>query len=1381
MANAQVLPEALTERPCVQTDGACSSALFRPVVSSSSAQRSTPTSPLGASTLPMNGRWGRGAALLSADRSDGRQASKDSQDSSGSGKIKVCVRVRPFSSADLQTRPGDEEHKADSEPQASVRVPTQTTIVLDCSHLQGGVGETFGHRKTSARPSIARGDSQSPESDMMMQKVSSLSVVEHGDTGGERSFTFDRVYQSFVPGSPDLATQSTLMEELGEEMKGCVLSGYNTCLLAYGQTSSGKTFSILGNDMAPENRGLLPRVVEQLFWSIEEERAQGRGEFLANVTYVEIYNERIRDLLKLPGQPDKRLEVAHSPSVGAYVRDLKPITVQSERDVMRYLELGMKARTVAATCMNDQSSRSHCIFTIEVHSTRAARGRKLRAKLNLVDLAGSERQSKSQASGMRLKEGSMINKSLTTLAMCVRKLAEASDRRMSIATTRRNQDFIPFRDSKLTDMLQDSLGGNSQTLLIAAVSPAESNAEETLSTLRFAEGVKQIRTKAVVNEEGCDDVVTALKLEIEQLKATLAASDGDQEQSSSYRQNLAGLETLMGHYGEDVESRLRSAAEHEKACQQALEDMGLSLIAMTSISGLDASTPQLVNVSHDPSLQGCLVFFVPRRDEPAGVGSAAGNGVKISGLGIKPEMAKLLNRNDINVFIQPCEGRVLVNGNRLEAERELRNGDRLIFGHSFCFRVSIPLATEDIEAAKAQWNFLEHALMEVMPEENVEFEGTHLFMEDLHRRVGGACAQAFFQGYRRSHDMVTEANLITQELRPKDNLEFCVEVVMDLTRYQNDAPKCVVRLKRREAGKERFRNVVRRKLLDKDAPRLGQVVRELSAKRPDDATRHIIEDIVTAECADGFVSIAVYDMAAFAERLEQLRGLYEVFHRDGVDAISFEKPDEDPWLYVQPWEITPLLEEAFENGKDTEATFNLVVLENIEQQQLEREELQRAADEQKEQVWREHLEHVEQREEQLLKEQQLCKEQRELLARGQHELQDVKEQRELLAREQQELKEARAQLERDQQQLQKERKEMQELKAQPAVPFASPPVVYAAPPTQPPESVDLQLVAPLKNISNGSFCMVPRSTSGSPPRVLSAHAQYTRATEQTLSAALVPSSIAETQGSPDSALHYAVVDRPVRRQLERSATEPHGMTILPGYPPTAEERAQERSQIRGPGPGPSRAPCGGRSVRASPEVRKQVTGSPAEQTRVEVLEQTVQVLQDIVHEQLRVLAETRRDDTESTSPEGAQVRPTGPVPYAGPHVVCPFTTVPQAVSQMLQPGTVLFSGGSVRSAPIPVPVRSVVAGPSPRTMVRSPPGSMVAFGSVRAPAASGSPGPPPAPAIGGPQSGQRSPKLTSRAVLPGPALAPVMGGYGGARSPAPPGCRSPRGVSPPRM
>lgn len=325
-------------------------------------------------------------------------------------------------------------------------------------------------------------------------------VVLNWKNGQQNAFNFDKCYWShdaqawndFANDYYEFANQETLQEDVGKDLITQGLSGFNSTLFAYGQTGSGKTHSVLG---PPTDPGLLPRITKGLLEEIDrkeqEYRVGDKGTYraISRVSFVEIYNEQLRDLLVDPKAPQKTLNVQARPECIS-VPGLTEAPVTRYEEVDELLDLGTKNRTVAATSMNATSSRSHCIFTFKVEIEETAAGDRpkvIKSWVNLVDLAGSERQKKTGAKGDVLKEGAAINKSLSTLAKVTSCLAEGKGQ-------------PPFRDSKLTLLLRDSLSGNSKTIMMAAVSPALSNIAESLSTLNFCKQVKEIKTCAVQNE-----------------------------------------------------------------------------------------------------------------------------------------------------------------------------------------------------------------------------------------------------------------------------------------------------------------------------------------------------------------------------------------------------------------------------------------------------------------------------------------------------------------------------------------------------------------------------------------------------------------------------------------------------------------------------------------------------------------------------------------------------------------------------------------------------------------------------------------------------------------------------------------------------------------
>ncbi|XP_041639205.1 kinesin-like protein KIF17 [Cheilinus undulatus] len=351
-----------------------------------------------------------------------------------------------------------------------------------------------------------------------------------------KQFTFDGTY--FID-----QTTEQMYNEIAYPLVEGVTEGYNGTIFAYGQTGSGKSFTMQGVSEPAAQRGVIPRAFEHIFESIQ---CAENTKFLVRASYLEIYNEEIRDLLG--SDTKQRLELKEHPERGVYVRDLSMHTVHSVGECERIIEQGWRNRAVGYTLMNKDSSRSHSIFTIhlEICSTDAAGQDHLRAgKLNLVDLAGSERQSKTGATGERLREATKINLSLSALGNVISALVDGRSK------------YIPYRDSKLTRLLQDSLGGNTRTLMIACLSPADNNYEESLSTLRYANRAKSIQNRPRINEDPKDALLREYQEEIKKLRALVSGQLGTA--------NLASL--LAGQSYEKsstVPSRPQSTTEAEK-------------------------------------------------------------------------------------------------------------------------------------------------------------------------------------------------------------------------------------------------------------------------------------------------------------------------------------------------------------------------------------------------------------------------------------------------------------------------------------------------------------------------------------------------------------------------------------------------------------------------------------------------------------------------------------------------------------------------------------------------------------------------------------------------------------------------------------------------
>lgn len=492
-----------------------------------------------------------------------------------------------------------------------------------------------------------------------------------------KTFAFDHCFWSMDASEEvKFAKQETVFEKLGLDLLSNVFSGYNACIFAYGQTGSGKSYTMMGSHDQP---GLIPRLCLSLFEKIEESTTDQLS-FKVEVSYMEIYNEKVRDLLD-PEGGRRHLKVREHKSLGPYVDGLQQLAASSADDVQELMSEGNKSRTVAATKMNAESSRSHAVFTLVVTQTLTdvqtqVSGERV-SKVSLIDLAGSERASKTGAAGDRLKEGSNINKSLTTLGLVISSLADQ-------AAGKAKNKFVPYRDSVLTWILKDNLGGNSRTAMVATISPAADNYEETLSTLRYADRAKRIVNQAVVNEDPNARIIRELREEVEKLQLQLKESET--LRAPELKERLEQSEHLMKEMTQTWEEKLRKTEEVHKQRQETLEKMGLSL----EKSGIKVEKTKcfLVNLNADPSLNELLVYYM----KPVTiVGQNDDSDMQLSGLGILDVHCSMEITNEGKVSITPMKGaRTCVNGRLVYSQTALKHGDRILWGNNHFFRINIP-------------------------------------------------------------------------------------------------------------------------------------------------------------------------------------------------------------------------------------------------------------------------------------------------------------------------------------------------------------------------------------------------------------------------------------------------------------------------------------------------------------------------------------------------------------------------------------------------------------------------------------------------------------------------------------------------------------------
>ncbi|XP_063747737.1 kinesin-like protein KIF1A isoform X9 [Eleginops maclovinus] len=561
-------------------------------------------------------------------------------------------------------------------------------------------------------------------------------IVNPKQAKDNKSFNFDYSYWSHTsPEDINYASQVQVYKDIGEEMLLHAFEGYNVCIFAYGQTGAGKSYTMMGKQDVKDQQGIIPLLCEDLFTKFND-NGDNSMSYSVEVSYMEIYCERVRDLLNPKNKGN--LRVREHPLMGPYVEDLSKLAVTSYNDIQDLMDSGNKARTVAATNMNETSSRSHAVFNIIFTQKRldadTDNTTEKVSKISLVDLAGSERADSTGAKGTRLKEGANINKSLTTLGKVISALAEVDSGSNKNKKKKKVENHIPYRDSVLTWLLRENLGGNSRTAMVAALSPADINYDETLSTLRYADRAKQIRCNAVINEDPNNRLVRELKEEVSRLKDLLCSQGlGDiidmtnamtgmsPSPSLSVLSSRAGsiaslhdrimfspgseeaierlkeTEKIIAELNETWEEKLRRTEAIRMEREALLAEMGVAMREDGGTVGVFSpkKTPHLVNLNEDPLMSECLLYYI--KDGITRVGRVDANSrqdIVLSGHFIKDEHCTFTSSTGSmgeTVVLEPCEGaETYVNGKRMTEPTVLKSGNRIILGKSHVFRFNHP-------------------------------------------------------------------------------------------------------------------------------------------------------------------------------------------------------------------------------------------------------------------------------------------------------------------------------------------------------------------------------------------------------------------------------------------------------------------------------------------------------------------------------------------------------------------------------------------------------------------------------------------------------------------------------------------------------------------
>ncbi|KAK3605709.1 hypothetical protein CHS0354_013504 [Potamilus streckersoni] len=565
------------------------------------------------------------------------------------------------------------------------------------------------------------------EAKLIIQMKGQSTSIENPDARNEepKTFSFDYSYWSHdgfktnpdgivveVPGS-NYASQRKVFNDLGQGVLDNAFEGYNCSLFAYGQTGSGKSYSMVGYGA---NRGIVPITCDELFKTMSSNTdPDKRYEVLFSM--LEIYNEQVRDLLS-KDNPKGGLNIRQNPTLGMfYVEGLKKVPVGSYAEIEKRMEQGTTQRTVASTNMNATSSRAHTVVTIvfdQILKTPNGETKKS-SVMNLVDLAGSERADSTGATGDRLKEGANINRSLSALGNVISALADLSMGKKKVV--------VPYRDSALTKLLQNALGGNSKTIMIAALSPADINYDETLSTLRYADRAKKIKNRAVVNENPLDKLIRELKEENDRLKKAMETGGSAMQTAGMSPEDI---EAMRKHMEEEIRAQFMANQQmlaEASGGQSWEEKLAAAREETEHISGQSTDKRKkteihLVNLNEDPMLSGVIVHFIGEGETIVGRNDA--NPVPkicLSGLSIQKQHAVITVKNGVAV-IEPVGGsgsKTKVNGLPLISNKTLSHKDRILFGSNHLYVFMNPKKPGDNSDLPDEitWDFAQKEIAQV--------------------------------------------------------------------------------------------------------------------------------------------------------------------------------------------------------------------------------------------------------------------------------------------------------------------------------------------------------------------------------------------------------------------------------------------------------------------------------------------------------------------------------------------------------------------------------------------------------------------------------------------------------------------------------------------
>jgi len=754
------------------------------------------------------------------------------------------------------------------------------------------------------------------------------------DFDRKSTFAFDVAMDSTNEASPDFVSQEKCYDIMGRRMVQHMLKGFNTCLFCYGQTGTGKTTTIMGKAQPKSERGLLMRLVDDVFEEVDKEQLSGSQVHIV-MQMLEVYNEKLNDLLAASdygpgGGTRKKINIHVHPELGVYLTGATEAPVKSAAECIKTIEYGNAMKVVHATAMNAQSSRGHTVFKLNVFREGGKDNLSTTSEVCFADLAGRENEKTTQVTGERLVELGFINKSLLYLSGCIQSLGQPSHskRRQTIsgpgdAMKPRSADMSKFRNSKLTLLLSNALSGNSRTSMIGTLSPAAAHFEESHNTLRFASTVKTIKVQAKAAQAvDKDSLVKQLQKEVQQLKRQLeqAREKHDDEDISAISVQLEATTAIVAAQTRDWTHFQRESAELSKKRTKTME----SLMAYSSSQVGETPLPYLANYSEDPHLAFRLVMHVAADGDEHSLGSGPSCSFRLPpSLGVCDITGYIRNEGG-RLMLRPAAlphsirdqrpASIEVNGDKLSLEAvELKHLDRVLFGHSTIFYAFLQkVSPEELSAKlrapnefdKEEWEggFTQKAMNSILGEDrsnDLEQELARRYFNQLQSQnrdsQGIFMLRAFMQRAKRARMKVDEANDLTNKVRPKSGLHFELASQAPVLSYgfarHANLPELCVRLVRRMSPLQRFRRAAW-KLMAAKGMRIKDAVESVLPSKPNDSAPELL---------------STWAWTKFLSRLEMMHEVRESWLADPDNFLL--DPAKDPWAEYGPSEIEQLRED----------------------------------------------------------------------------------------------------------------------------------------------------------------------------------------------------------------------------------------------------------------------------------------------------------------------------------------------------------------------------------------------------------------------------------------------------------------------------------------